>query len=210
MQRHQQVAAGLEPERRGRAALADPVGERHQGVDHRVADELHPRLLHSLRAQVLHRLVAVQEAQRRDQVGADPVRLLGHRAVEAPQAGLQVGDRDSQLRRAERRAEGRVDVARHDHQVGTLCPQHRLESLHHARDLLRVASRSDPEQVVGLGHAELLEEDLGHQPVVVLARVDDRRGPIGKALAQRPDHRRHLDQVRPRADYVDQAHGPRS
>ena len=139
-------------------------------------------------------------------VGDDPVRLLRHRAVEAPQPGFDVGDRDSQLRRAERRAEGRVDVARDDHQVGALGAQHRLEPLQHARDLLRVASRPDPQQVVGLRHAELLEEDLGHQPVVVLAGVDDRGGPVGKALPQRRDHRRHLDQVRPGSDYVEDPH----
>jgi hypothetical protein len=209
VQRHQQVAAGLQPEARGHAALPDPVGQRHEGVDHRVAHERKARLLHSLRAQVLHSLVAVQEAERRDQVGADPVRLLRHRPVEAPQAGLQVGDGDSKLRRAERRAERGVDVPRHDHQVGALRPQHRLESLQHPRDLLAMASRSDPQQVVGLGHPELLEEDLGHQPVVVLAGVDDRRWPLWKALAQRSDHRRHLHQVGPRSEYVKQAHGGR-
>ena len=37
-------------------------------------------------------------------------------------------------------------------------------------------ARPDAEHVVGLRHAELLEEDLGHHPVVVLAGVDDARG----------------------------------
>ena len=148
----------------------------------------------------------MQEAQGGDHVGANPVRLLRHRAVEAPQSRFEVGDLDSQLRRAERRADGGVDVARDDHQVGALGAQHRLESLQDARDLLRVASRPDPQKVVRLRNAELVEEDLGHQPVVVLPGVDDRGGPIGKALAHRSDHRRHLDQVRPRSDYVEDPH----
>ena len=53
-------------------------------------------------------------------VGDDPVDLLGHRAVEAAQAGLDVGDRDAHLGRGQRRGQGRVDVAGDDHEVGLL------------------------------------------------------------------------------------------
>ena len=44
-----------------------------------------------------------------------------------------------------------------------------------------VAARADLEHVVGRGHAELLEEDLRHQPVVVLAGVDDRVAALAAA-----------------------------
>ena len=89
--------------------------------------------------------------------------------------GLDVADRDPEPRRAERRGEGRVDVAGDQDQVGALGAQHRLEPLEHPGGLLAVAAGADAEHVVGLGHAELLEEDLRHRPVVVLAGVDDQR-----------------------------------
>ena len=59
--------------------------------------------------------------------------------------------------------------------------QHRLQPLHRARRLHRVGAGADLEHVVGGGHAELLEEDLRHQPVVVLAGVDDRVPAVGQA-----------------------------
>jgi len=59
----------------------------------------------------------------------------------------------------------------------------------------------------GAGHAELLEEDVGHQPVVVLPGVDQRMPAIGEAPAQLADHGRHLDEVRPCADDVGDLHG---
>ena len=73
----------------------------------------------------------VQEEQLGEVVGDDPVDLLGHRPVEAAQAGLDVGDRDPELRRAERRSQGRVDVAGNEDQVGALGAQDRLEPLEH-------------------------------------------------------------------------------
>ncbi len=93
-------------------------------------------------------------------VGDDPVDLLGHRAVEAPQAGLDVRDRDAELDRDERRGERGVDVARNDHEFGTLALHHRLDSLHHTRGLHGVARRPHAEHVVGRRDAELLEEDV--------------------------------------------------
>ena len=117
-----------------------------------------------------------------------------------------MGDRDLHLRRGQRRRQGRVDVARDDHQVGPLLGQHRLEPLHHPRRLLGVAAGADLEHVVGRGHAQLLEEDLRHQPVVVLAGVDDRVPSLGQSRPQSADHRRRLDEVGPGPDHVDDAH----
>ena len=92
---------------------------------------------------------------------------------------------------------------------GRSVAQHGLESLEHPRGLLAVAAGADAQHVVGLGHPELLEEHLRHRPVVVLAGVDDHVSPVGEAPPQRGDHRRGLDEVRPRADDVEQAHGGR-
>ena len=98
-------------------------------------------------------------------------------------------------RAGERRRERRVDVARHDHQIGLLGGQHRLDRSRTPRDLHRVRARSDAEHVVGLGHPELLEEDS--------TSSGRSAGPCGRCTcrpsgdrAQRADHRGHLDQVR--------------
>ena len=103
------------------------------------------------RPQVLDRLLGVDEEVVRELVGDDPVDLLRHRAVEAAQARLDVGDRDPELHRDERRRERRVDVAGDDHEVRALLLEDRLEALHHPRRLLRVRAGADAEQVVGLG-----------------------------------------------------------
>jgi hypothetical protein len=129
--------------------------------------------------QVVDGLGAVQEEQLGETVGDDPVHLLRHGQVEAAQAGLDVGDRDSHLHRDEHRRQGRVDVAGDDHQVGGLLGQHRLQPLHRPRRHLGMAAGADLEHMVGGGNAELLEEDLRHQPVVVLAGVDDRVPALG-------------------------------
>ena len=59
---------------------------------------------------------------------------------------------------------------------------------------VRVAPGPDPEHVVGGRQPELLEEDLGEPPVVMLAGVDqDLFGPLSQAV--RDGHR--LDELRP-------------
>ena len=136
MQGDERVGAGLDPEPGGGPGGPEAVFERDQGVDHRVADEVHALVGDAFGAQVLDRLLAVQEEQLGEAVGDDPVDLLGHRQVEAAQAGLDVGDRDPHLDRGQRRRQGRVDVAGDDHQVGRLLDQDRLQPLHRPRRLL--------------------------------------------------------------------------
>ncbi len=198
VQRDQQVGAGLEPELCRGPALAKPRLERDQGVDHRVADE--------------------PAAIGRDALGgagSPPPRRSAGRAARARWSTttrlISSGIVRSKLRSPDstwptaipsfaaqrRRGEGRVDVAGDEDQVRALGAQHRLEPLEHPRGLLAVATGADPEHVVGLGHAELVEEDIRHRPVVVLAGVDDDRGRRAEALASGGDHRRHLDEVRP-------------
>jgi hypothetical protein len=84
VERDEQVTGRLEPQARCGVPLADPLLQRYERVDHRVADEAHPPLVDALGAQVLDRLVAVQEADSREMVGDEAVDLLGHRPIEAP------------------------------------------------------------------------------------------------------------------------------
>ncbi len=139
-------------------------------------------------------------------VGDDPVDLLGHREVEAAQARLDVGDRQAHLHRGQHRRQGRVDVAGDDQQVGLLVLDHRLQPLHRARRLLGVGAGADLEHVIGRGHAELLEEDLRHRPVVVLAGVDDHVVAVRQAAPHRGDHRGGLDEVGSGTDHVEDSH----
>ena len=57
----------------------------------------------ALAEQVLLGLRAVREAPLRELVDEEPVELLRHRAVEAAQARLEVGDGDAELGGGERR-----------------------------------------------------------------------------------------------------------
>ena len=202
---HQQVPAGLHSELGCSPRGADPVLERGQGVDHRVADEVHPVLGDPLGPQVLDRLIAVEEEMLGEDIGDDPVDLLGHRPIEAPQPRLYVGNGDQRLRRCQRRGERRVDVAGDEDQIGFLLGEYGLQPLHHQGGLLGVAAGADLEHVIWLGDAELLEEDLRHHPVVVLAGVDDRVAPVRVARPHRGDHRRGLDEVRTGTDHVDES-----
>jgi hypothetical protein len=206
MQGDERELAGLDPEPGGRPGGAEAVLESNKRVDHRVADEVHPGLGDPLGPQVYDRLIGMQEEQLGELVGDDPVDLLGHGAVEAAQAGLDVGDRDAHLDRGQHRRQGRVDVARDEDEVGLLGLQHRLQPLHRPRRLRCMGPRAHLQHVVRGRHPELLEEDLRHQPVVVLAGVDDRVAALGQAGAQGGDHRRRLDEVRPGPDHVEDPH----
>ena len=200
------VGARLEAQLGGRARRPDPLLQRHQGVDHRVADHVHALVGDPLAAQVGDRLGAVEEEPLGKAVGDDPVDLLGHGAIEAAQPRLDMGDRNLHLDRGQHGGQGRVDVAGDHHQVGFLVGQDRLQPFHRPRRLHRVAAGADLEHVVGGGHAELLQEDLGHQPVVVLTGVDDRVAAPGVTRPQGADHRRRLDEVGPGADDVEDPH----
>ena len=105
-----------------------------------------------------------------------------------------------QLRGGQRGGQRRVDVAGNEHDVGLGLEQHRLEALHDRGRLLRVRAGADAERVVGLADAELLEEDLGHLAVVVLARVDEHVLELVAPPAELRGDRRDLHHVRPRPD----------
>ena len=47
----------------------------------------------------------------------------------------------------------------HEHDVGLLVEQDRLQAFHHTGRLLRVRARANAEHVIGLADPELIEED---------------------------------------------------
>ena len=105
---------------------------------------------------------------------------------------------------AERSRKRGVDIPGNDDPVRPFLAENRLEALDDARRLLSVRARADAQHVIRLGHAELGEEDIRHRFVVVLARVDDDVPVLPEPLAAGRDDRRHLHEVRPRADDVDE------
>ena len=160
-----------------------------------------------LGAQVLDRLVAVQEELARRSWSAT-IRLTSSGIVRSKlrrpdsmwATGICILTAVSAAARVELTSPGTITRS------GCSLDQDRLQPLHRPRRLLRVAAGADLEHVVGRRHAELLEEDLRHQPVVVLAGVDDRVATLGQARAQGADHRRRLDEVGPGPDHVDDPH----
>jgi hypothetical protein len=180
--------------------------EAPQRVDHRVADEANPGGVDPLDREVGRGLGAVREEDVGQPVGEDAVDLLGHRPVERAQPGLDVRDRDAELGGREGDGERRVDVTAHAHQIGLLLEQHALERLERPRSLHAVRPGADTEEDVGLGELEVRQHLRRHPLVVVLPGMDDALRDVA-AVLERGDDRRHLHEVRARANDVH--HGPR-
>ena len=84
------------------------------------------------------------EQQRGEMVGGDPVDLLGHRAVERPQPGLDVADGDPQLGRRKGTCQRRVRVAVDDDEIGRGLLERCLDTDEHLPRLRRIGCRCRP------------------------------------------------------------------
>ena len=133
-------SARLDPVRGGDRLGVDAPAQRHQRVDHRVADLVDRVRVAALGQQVPASLGGVGKEQVRHLVGEHAIDLLGHRPVERPEPCLDVPDRDPELARHQRRGQRRVDVPGHQHQVGLELLDHRLQALHDARRLGRMGA----------------------------------------------------------------------
>ncbi len=207
MQRHDPVRLG-QSEPLALAIRIEVRPLREQRIDHRVADEPDPVRRDASRPKQVLRLRARREVQIGQEVTDDAVDLLGHRAVERAQPGLDVGARHAELGRHEARRERAVDVAVEDSERRRVGRPFALQADHGRRGLLAVRPRADGEVHVRRRDLEIAEEHIGHQLVVVLAGVDD---PLGyAALAQGPDDRCRLDEIRASADDVGEVSGHRA
>ena len=166
---------------------------------------MHPVFGNALGGEVLIAVARGGEKQLREAIGQDAVDLLRHAPVARAQAGLHMGDPQSQLGGHERDGERGVDVAGDHHYLGVLAQENRLDLHHHLRGLLRVRAAARSEVHVRLGHAQILEEDVGHLRVVMLAGVDQHL-PHALALAQLGEDGRHLHEIGPGADDVKDLH----
>ena len=80
-------------------------------------------------------------------------------------------ERNAKLRGDERGGDGRIHIADDKEKIGPSRHEDRLEFQHHLRRLLRAASRTDLQIDIGIGDAQLFEEDRVHRHVVMLAGV---------------------------------------
>lgn len=179
----------------------DEVLKPPQRVDHRVAHEVHELGGYAFPSQMPHGFRAGHEVHVGQGIRHDAVDLLRHRAVEAPEARLDVGNGDVQLRGANGSGQSRVDVAIHDDTGGTPAFEELLESYQQGRRLCPVRAGADPKILLWFGKPELVEENVRHRGVVVLARVDEDRT-LPHSL-QRANHRRSLHEIGPSANDVD-------
>ena len=151
-------------------------------------------------------LRSVANSRSDDRVGGDAVDLLGHLAVEAAQAGLDVRHRDAELDRGERGGERRVDVAHHQHQVRASAPGARSRC---PPSRARSGSRAIPtptcRKTSGRGSPRSRKKTPESSAVVVLPGMEQER------LDRRPaphlgEQRRQLDEVRAAARHGEDHH----
>ncbi len=168
-------------------------------VRHDVADDLDPPR-HALAAEGLRRALVRTEQQRGHPVDRDPVPLLRHRPVAAPQARLDVRDRNPGVERRLGPRERRVRIAVHERPVRPLRLERRRDPRPHPLGVRGV----QVEPVRRLRQPQLLEEDLGQLAVPVLAGVQ--RHLVDAGLPQRHGERARLDELRPVADHRENLH----
>ncbi len=130
----------------------------------------------------------------------DPVVLLRHREVTAPEPGLDVRERHGRVGCRARARERRVRVSVDEDEVGRLLGDPGRNRRPHLRRIRRV----EVEAVARLGDAELVEEDLGHHVEPVLAGVQDDL--VDPGVAQRERERCGLDELRPVPDDGEDLH----
>lgn len=148
------------------------------------------------------------EQPARDAVGEDAVDLLGHGHVEAAQPGFDMRHGDVQLGGGQRAGQGGIGVAIDQHGIGALVLQHFFDLDQHAPGHGAVAAAVNVQKVVGLFHAQLGKEDVGHVGVKVLAGVHQH---FLQASGLRHSERNHagLDELWARAQDGDDFHDSR-
>ncbi len=204
VQRDESVSTGCESEPGQGVPGPRPLDVREQGVGHDVADEMDLVRPVALTAQVHHGFRGGREQQVRDPVGDDPVHLLGHGPVPAAQPRFDMGECDAGLGRDQCTGQRGVDVADHHDNVRADPLEQGLEGGHDPGGLSGMATRTDVEEVVRGGQAEIVEEHAAHRTVVVLPGMDE-RGPRA-AGRDRGENGGDLHEIGPRTGDEEHMH----
>ena len=136
------------------------------------------------------RAVVGAEQEPGEAIGLDPVVLLRHREVAASQPGLDVRERDRRVRCRPRSRKRRVRVAVDEDDVRRLRGDPLGDRGLHLLDVRGV----EIEAIARFAQAELVEEDLGHDVIPVLPRVE--HDLVDPRIAQGRRERRGLDELR--------------
>ena len=158
-------------------------------VRHHIADHLDPAA-DAFAAQRRRRPLVRRKQEVGHAVDGDPVALLRHREVAAPESRLDVRNRHSRGDRRFRPGQGRVRVAVHERPLRPLALERSGDPGPHRVGVGRV----EVEPVRRLRQRELLEEHVGELGIPVLAGVDDHlvdlRGTQGNGYRARLDELR--------------------
>ena len=173
----------------------------HHGVVHHVADHV-DAVGDALAGEVLSRPLRGAEEHAGDVIDQHAVDFFRHPAVAAAHAGLHVGDGNPQLDRRQRPGERGIRVAVDEHGVRLPRAEFPLDPHEHRRGGLAVTvARPGLEIHDWRRDFHLVEEDLAHHAVIMLARMEyllvDRRGRGSLVVGgDRPTERRSLDELR--------------
>src|SRR2546427_7689382 len=141
-----------------------------QRVDHAVPDDVDARR-HVLLSKVLPRGGRRREEDVRELVRDDPIQLLGHRLVEGPDPGFDMGQPPFLLLREESTRDGRVRVPVDDDEVRVLRDAGDLP--HRRRDLQVRWLLLQLELLIRLPELHVPEEDPVHHEVVMLTGMHE-------------------------------------
>ncbi len=147
--------------------------EMAERIDHDVANEKDGFAGAALFEEMIDGVFFGDEEIVGDGVSEDAVDFLGHRAIEAAQAGFDVGYGNAELYGGQGDGDGGVDVADHEDEIGLAFEEDWLDASENFGGLRGVRAGADFEIDVGLGDAHLAEEDVGELFVIVLAGVNE-------------------------------------
>jgi len=196
----------LPPQVVGREHVAFPAGQLFvlsDCVDDGVASHLDAPVRNRLGPELVGRLLGGCKEVLGGVVDEYPVELLRHLPVEAPEAGLDVGQGPVALAGDNAAREGRVRVALDDDDVGRFALEHLSQTRHHLARLGRVVARPDFEVVLRGRQFQVVEEHLVEALGVVLARMHD--AVVDSDTVTGSDYRREFDYLGTRSEHEDQS-----
>lgn len=188
---------GYESKALRRSILTTPRGrqEPDEGVDHDIADEMNSFLGNAFAKEIDFTVLGRREQNIGEAVGHNPVDFLRHGSIEGPQSGLNVTDRNQQLRADESRSNSGIHVAINQSDIGLAFQNDGLEPEHDLRRLRSVASRTDRQIEIRIRNLKLRQKHVRHVPIIVLSGVNQRLPDA--SLPNRPQYWGRFHKIRP-------------
>jgi hypothetical protein len=135
-------------------------------------------------------------------IGENAVYFFGHGAIEAAEAGFDVGYGNAEFYGSQRDGDGGIDVANNENQIRLVFEQDGLDALEDLSGLRGMGAGADFEIDVRGGNAHLAEENVGKGFIVVLAGMDEDGFDLRVAL-HLADERSNLREIGASAYNVD-------